>query len=78
MTKAAAVSGTSDAESRRSKAQWYDPCARFAGGNVVASFTLPRRIARRNVSGDTREESGERTAAGDVGVRVGVRATYEP
>ncbi len=39
--KAAAVRGTRDAERIRSKAQWYEPCTRFEGGNVVGSFTVP-------------------------------------
>ena len=45
VAKAAAVSGTSDAESRRSKAQWCEPCVREGFGKGTASLTVPRGIA---------------------------------
>jgi hypothetical protein len=43
---AAAVMGTSAAERRRSKDQWYEPCGLDGGGNGVGSFTVPLYIAR--------------------------------
>jgi len=43
VTTAAAVSGTREAERRRSKDQWYDPCDLEGVGNVVGSLTVPLR-----------------------------------
>jgi hypothetical protein len=45
VTNAAAVSGTSPAESRRSKVQWCDPTDLWGGGKVVGSFAEPLNIA---------------------------------
>lgn len=45
VTTAAAVSGTSEAESRRSNDQWYDPCDLDGVGNDVGSLTVPLRMA---------------------------------
>jgi len=46
-TNAAAVTGTSEAASMRSNAQWYDPWMGEGGGNGVGSLTVPLRIAAR-------------------------------
>lgn len=45
VTKAAAVSGTRDAERMRSNAQWYEPCDFEGGGKVVGSLTDPLYMA---------------------------------
>jgi hypothetical protein len=45
VTNAAAEIGTRPAQSRRSKDQWYEPWARDGGGNDVASFAVPLKIA---------------------------------
>jgi hypothetical protein len=46
VTNAAAVSGTSPAESRRSKVQWCDPADLWGGGKVVGSFAESLNIAK--------------------------------
>jgi hypothetical protein len=45
VTAAPPIIGIKAAESKRSNAQWYEPCDLSGGGNVVASFTVPLRMA---------------------------------
>ena len=39
------MTGMREAESNRSNAQWYDPWDLLGLGKLVASFTVPLRIA---------------------------------
>jgi len=39
--KGAIVMGMSEAEIRRSKVQWYEPCDGLGGGTLAASFAVP-------------------------------------
>ena len=43
------MAGIRAAESRRSNAQWYEPCALLGWGKSVASFTVPLRMALLSV-----------------------------
>jgi hypothetical protein len=73
VTNAAAVSGTSPAERRRSKVQWCDPADLWGGGKVVGSFAEPLIIAeippKENIrTSSVTSEGGRKGGAGRGGV----------